>query len=235
MANSRDFAVGERFKWHERIDKDLDPYAQMEVFNELLDDFRKRTAFRNHDENLVYLHPRILSYLNARSKKYWLSDGLDGPEDRDIFDCWWRAITDAHTRIGVFATWPECQVGCGIPWAEQEWHCWAAVLVNNPSTQENPRGYGKHLYIWDCLGNMDFDPITTRPRGPLLGAQQTLVKKVSQRYRLDSLWYFGGKDQLRQCLRHTAKWAISIAEAQDSPFRKADPRFSAFKRIPILR
>ena len=217
-----------------RIDRDLNPYSQMDDFNQLLEDFRRRTAFRNHDENLPYLHPRILSYISASSKQYWTSDGIDGPTDRDIFDRIWRDSDNAQTRIGVFVTWPYTQVNCGIPWAEQEWHCWGAALVNNPVTMENPRGYGKHLYIWDCFGDMTFGP-STRPRRILMGAQRTLLEMVHEKYRLDGLWYFGGDDRLRRCLNHTAKWALSIAGAPDASFHPHDSRFRLFKRVSKLR
>ncbi|KAL8856209.1 MAG: hypothetical protein Q9178_007174 [Gyalolechia marmorata] len=83
-----------------RIDIDLHPFAQVDTFNELLVDFNRRNAFRARDE-APYLHPRILSYIGAASKKFWTNGQLDGAKDRDYLYQFWKASTSANTRIGV--------------------------------------------------------------------------------------------------------------------------------------
>ncbi|KAL8855323.1 MAG: hypothetical protein Q9178_008022 [Gyalolechia marmorata] len=215
MSKSNDSS--KRHDFTARIDQDLHPFAQVNTFNELL---AHSNAFRAHDE-APYLHPRILSYIGAGSKKFWTNDQLDGAKDRDYLYQFWKASTSVNTRIELFATWTEKKIGTTTAWVDQEWHCWGAALVNNGS------GYGKHLYIWDCDGCMDWDD-DVRARSILMGARWTLIQQFKKwKVAIHSISFHG------KCLRNTATWALSLAAQPDSLFSHTDPRFRGFRQILV--
>ncbi|KAI4265383.1 MAG: hypothetical protein L6R38_009460 [Xanthoria sp. 2 TBL-2021] len=154
---------------------------------------------------------------------------LEGAAERDIFHHLWKNQAGIKTRIGVFATWTRTHVGSGIPSEDQVWRCWGAALVNNSS------GRGKHLYIFDCDGDMEaIDFQAVRPRNIFIGAQQNLLEAVKKKFSLQSLWYLGCNECPNRSLASTGKWATSIANTPDASFHQDDPRFKGFKQVMRL-
>ena len=57
---------------------------------------------RFHDENLPYLHGRVISYVMQNPKGLWIEDQSEGLIDRDFFDAFSQNSGQANICIGVF-------------------------------------------------------------------------------------------------------------------------------------
>ncbi|KAL8650950.1 MAG: hypothetical protein Q9226_004931 [Calogaya cf. arnoldii] len=211
-------------------DEEQKPPSEVKIYNGLITDFRYQTALRSQDEDFSYLHPHLLTYINASSKRYWTYRGLQGASERDIFDRLWWDSAGYKTRIGVFHTWTKTHVGNTTPL--KDGRCWGAALVGNPGGKGKG---GQHLYIFDCDGKMEnIDFQTARPGKVFRGAQQTLLESVRKNFSLHGLWYLGCNECLNQSLASTSKWATTLASTPDVNFHEDDPRFKGFKQMRYL-
>ena len=208
------------------LDCYVDPYSTAESFNSMIGDLVNKINKR--DEETTYFHPRLISFAEATKRDYWAHQGMEGTSARDPYEAlWYNKPRDVKTCVGVFVTAQASPAGNRIKWESSTWHAWGAALVNNEE------GTGKHLYIWDCDGYRQISP-ETRPRDVLLGAQRSLLELAERRFDIQSFWFCGESEYRGECVKSTANWCASIANAADSGYSPNDHRFTDFTRIDRL-
>lgn len=179
----------------------------------------------------AYIHPRALTYPTTSNKANW-RDTFPGAEELDVFNLWLRAVTRANTKIGLFTTWNGSWVKDVRNWERTQdrryWHVWAAALV------KKPRGYGKHLYIWDCDAKIPEDGFSedVRAKYYVSPSQGRLIEiLMGEGVKMEGIWYGGGCGTQESYVEQATTWVRQLALHKDGPFQEEDERFTGFKKF----